>query len=62
MSFVPTANAETDFPHRPVEFREDYTEVPKIGNKPPYFVAMPQGKMFSEYADPLKHLSLQGGV
>jgi hypothetical protein len=60
--FVPTANAETDFPHRPVEFREDYTEVPKIGNKPPYFVAMPAGKLFAEYEDPLKHLSLQGGV
>jgi hypothetical protein len=60
--FIGSVAAEAHYADRAVEFREDYTEIPKIGNKPPYVVAMPRGKMFTEYEDPYRHLTLQGGV
>ena len=34
--YLGSAVAETPYMERPVEFREDYTEIPKIGNKPTY--------------------------
>merc|ERR1712093_940846 len=54
--------AEKPYLGRPVEFREDYTEIPKIGNKPTYVLPMPHGRMFSDYEDPFRHLTMQGGV
>lgn len=41
-----TAMADSEHQHRAVEFREDYTEVPQIGNRPPFYLGMPAGKMF----------------
>jgi hypothetical protein len=60
--FIGSVQAEAHYSDRGVEFREDYTEIPKIGNKPPMFVAMPRGKLFTDYEDPYRHLTLQGGV
>lgn len=60
--FVGSAVAETPYMERPVEFREDYTEIPKIGNKPTYVLPMPRGRMFADYEDPFRHLTMQGGV
>lgn len=56
-----SANAETEMQHRPVEFREDYTEIPQIGNRPPFYTGMPVGKLFTEYEDPHRYVTLQGG-
>jgi len=60
--YLGSAVAETPYMERPVEFREDYTEIPKIGNKPTYVLPMPHGRMFSDYEDPFRHLTMQGGV
>ena len=36
---------------RPVEFRQEYTELPKIKGKPPYFTAFPRDKDLASYDD-----------
>mmetsp|Transcript_60708 Transcript_60708/g.198745 ORF Transcript_60708/g.198745 Transcript_60708/m.198745 type:complete len:383 (+) Transcript_60708:87-1235(+) len=40
-------------PHRekPSELRGDYSELPKIRDKPPFFTAMPHDKHFAEYGE-----------
>jgi hypothetical protein len=60
--YLGSASAETPYMERPVEFREDYNEVPKIGNKPSYVLPMPRGKLFTDYEDPFRHITMQGGV
>ncbi|CAD7954462.1 unnamed protein product [Amoebophrya sp. A120] len=47
----PTVSAESRYLDRPVEFRQDYTELPKIKDKPPFFTAVPGGKMLADYDD-----------
>mmetsp|Transcript_27839 Transcript_27839/g.70359 ORF Transcript_27839/g.70359 Transcript_27839/m.70359 type:complete len:387 (-) Transcript_27839:405-1565(-) len=47
----PSVNAETRYLDRPVEFRQDYTELPKIKDKPPFFTAVPGGKLLADYDD-----------
>jgi len=47
------------FRERPVELRNDYCELPKIRDKPPFFTAMGGGKQFDDYHD--AHL-LPGGL
>jgi hypothetical protein len=37
------------FRDRPVELRNDYNELPKIRDKPPFFTAMPMDKNFEDY-------------
>lgn len=47
----PPSSVHTSVPYRerPVELRSDYTELPKIRDKPPFFTAMPHDKHFAEY-------------
>lgn len=45
----PTVGAETRYQERPVEFRQDYTELPKIKDKPPFFTALPRDKDLQGY-------------
>lgn len=49
---APTS-AHTGIPYRdrPVELRNDYTELPKIRDKPPFFTAMPRSRNFEEYSE-----------
>ncbi|CAD7943294.1 unnamed protein product [Amoebophrya sp. A25] len=47
----PSVNAETRYLERPVEFRQDYMELPKIKDKPPFFTAVPGGKDLRDYDD-----------
>lgn len=47
----PSVNAETKYLDRPVEFRSEYTELPKIKDKPPFFTAVQRDKAFSEYEE-----------
>jgi hypothetical protein len=37
------------FRERPVEMRNDYVELPKIRDKPPFFTALPRDKHFEDY-------------
>lgn len=37
------------FRDRPFELRSDYTELPKIRDKPPFFTALPRDKHFHDY-------------
>jgi hypothetical protein len=39
------------FRERPVEMRDDYTELPKIRDKPPFFTALPQNQNFEDYCE-----------
>jgi len=39
------------FRDRPFELRSDYTELPKIRDKPPFFTALPRDKHFHDYND-----------
>lgn len=57
---VPGVNAETKYLDRPVEFRSEYLELPKIKDKPPFFTAMPHDKNFTEYDE--KPLLSHGAV
>jgi len=45
------SSVHTGVPHRerPFELRGDYTELPKIRDKPPFFTAVPGNKHFAEY-------------
>lgn len=47
----PPSSVHTGLPFkdRPVELRGDYTELPKIRDKPPFFTALPVGRHFAEY-------------
>jgi len=47
----PTVLAETRYPDRPVEFRQDYNELPKIRDKPPFFTSLPRDKELRTYDD-----------
>jgi len=46
---IPSVNAETKYLDRPIEFRSEYTELPKIKDKPPFYTALGHDRMFSEY-------------
>lgn len=37
------------FRDRPVELRNDYVELPKLRDKPPFFTAMPKDRHFEDY-------------
>lgn len=39
----PSVHAETQYRHRPLEFRDDYTDVPKMNSRPGFFTAVRQG-------------------
>lgn len=47
----PPSSVHATAPYRecPNEMRGDYTELPKIRDKPPFFTALPQGKHFHDY-------------
>lgn len=60
--YLGAIHAESAYAPRPVEFREDYVEVAQMGNRPPFYLGMPAGKMFHEYEDPKRHITLQGGT
>eukprot|EP00928_Gymnodinium_smaydae_P062362 TRINITY_DN46247_c0_g1_i1.p1 TRINITY_DN46247_c0_g1~~TRINITY_DN46247_c0_g1_i1.p1 ORF type:complete len:392 (+),score=48.02 TRINITY_DN46247_c0_g1_i1:106-1281(+) len=45
---------------RPVELRNDYLELPKIRDKPPFFTALPMDKHFDEYNE--RHYVGHGAV
>jgi len=47
----PTVLAETRYPDKPIEFRQDYHELPKIKDKPPFFTSMPRDKELRTYED-----------
>ena len=59
--FTGSIHATAQYSDRGVEFREDYSEMPKIGNMPPFRAAVPRGNMFADYEDPRRYLALQGG-
>lgn len=44
-----SVHATAPFRDRPFELRGDYTELPKIRDKPPFFTAVPRDKHFHEY-------------
>lgn len=46
-----SVHATAPFKDRPHEMRSDYTELPKIRDKPPFFTAMPRDKHFHDYND-----------
>lgn len=46
----PSVNANTRY-CKPVEFRSDYTEFPKIKDKPPFYTAYKRDKDLQDYND-----------
>lgn len=48
---IATVNAETKYMDKPIEFRSEYTELPKIKDKPPFFTAVGHDRAFSEYEE-----------
>jgi hypothetical protein len=46
---IPSVHAETMYRDRATEFRDDYTELPKIKDKPPFFTALRKGRNFDDY-------------
>jgi len=46
-----SVHAGAPYRDRPHELRSDYTELPKIRDKPPFFTAMPHDKHFHDYND-----------
>eukprot|EP00442_Polarella_glacialis_P037404 CAMPEP_0115085448 /NCGR_PEP_ID=MMETSP0227-20121206/21935_1 /TAXON_ID=89957 /ORGANISM="Polarella glacialis, Strain CCMP 1383" /LENGTH=396 /DNA_ID=CAMNT_0002474595 /DNA_START=72 /DNA_END=1262 /DNA_ORIENTATION=+ len=44
-----SVHASVPYRERPVELRNDYLELPKIRDKPPFYTALPMGKHFEEY-------------
>jgi len=56
----PSVHAETQFRDKPLEFRGEYLELPKIRDKPPFFCALPRDKSFQDYGeqDYLPHSSV----
>lgn len=47
----PSVHAETQFRDKPLEFRGEYLELPKIRDKPPFFTAVPRDKSFQDYGE-----------
>ena len=47
----PTVLTETRYPDRPVQFRQDYDELPKIKEKPPFYTSLPRDKELRTYDD-----------
>lgn len=48
---IPSVNAETKYLERPIEFRSEYTELPKIKDKPPFYTALGHDRAFTEYEE-----------
>lgn len=46
-----SVHAGAPYRDRPHELRSDYTELPKIRDKPPFFTAFPRDKHFHDYND-----------
>jgi len=46
-----SVHAGAPFKDRPCELRSDYTELPKIRDKPPFFTSLPRDKHFHDYDD-----------
>jgi len=46
-----SVHAGAPYRDRPHELRNDYTELPKIRDKPPFFTALPRDKHFHDYND-----------
>jgi len=46
-----SVHAGAPYRDRPHELRSDYTELPKIRDKPPFFTALPRDKHFHDYND-----------
>jgi hypothetical protein len=46
-----SVHASAPYRDRPQELRSDYTELPKIRDKPPFFTAVPRDKHFHDYHD-----------
>lgn len=44
-----SVHASVPYRERPVEFRSDYTELPQIRDKPPFFTALPRDRHFEDY-------------
>lgn len=44
-----SVHASVPYRDRPVELRNDYLELPKIRDKPPFFTALPKDKLMAEY-------------
>lgn len=49
----PPSSVHVGVPHvdKPAPLRSDYTTLPKIRDKPPFFTAMPHDRHFAEYGD-----------
>lgn len=47
----PSVHAETLYLARKTPFRDDYTELPKIKDKPPFYTAAPGGRDMGDYND-----------
>lgn len=61
LSKAPTSvHAATPYVEKGPETRNDYVELPKIRDKPPFFTAMPRDRQFEDYAD--QHLLPSGAV
>lgn len=46
-----SVHASVPYRDRPVELRNDYLELPKIRDKPPFFTALPNNKHFADYSE-----------
>lgn len=46
-----SVHAETQFRDKPLEFRGEYLELPKIRDKPPFFTHLPRDKSFQDYGE-----------
>jgi len=46
---IPSVHADTLYRGKPIEFREDYWQLPKIKEKPPFFTAVNGGHNFTDY-------------
>merc|ERR1712151_1457692 len=58
----PPSSVHISVPYRerPVELRNEYVELPKIRDKPPFFTAMPRDKDMQDYHD--QHLLPSGQI
>ena len=55
---ISSVHVGTPYVDKPVELRGDLVELPKIRDKPPFFVAQPSGRQFADYDE--AHLPLGG--
>lgn len=55
-----SVHASIPYRDRPVELRNDYLELPKIRDKPPFFTALPKDRHFGEYDE--QHLIPHGHI